>query len=56
MRFQARPLAGSMMAEPESWFDAPVSFAAHYQKRSPDPLAARTNLKNAQPTTENFAC
>lgn len=56
MRFQARPLAGPMMAEPESWFDAPESFAAHYQKRSPAPLAARTNLKNAQPTTENFAC
>jgi beta-galactosidase/evolved beta-galactosidase subunit alpha len=55
MRFQVRPLSGSMMQAPESWFEAPESFASHYQKRSPKPLAATSNMKNSQPTVENFA-
>ena len=56
MRLQARPLAGPLMAGPELWLDIPESFPAHHAKRSPEPLAAKTNMRNAQPVVENFAC
>ena len=55
MRFQVRPLTGPLMEEPELWLEAPESFASHHRKRSPKPLAATSNLKNARPTQENFA-
>ena len=58
MRMQMAPIlpGAQLMAQAAQWIDLPGSFASHYSKRAPKPLAATANLKHFIHPEENFAC
>ncbi len=59
MRMQFAPVlpgTASLMTAEARWIDSPESFATHYRKQSPAPLAATANMKHFKHPEENFAC
>ena len=58
MRMQMSPIVSGavLMDEAAQWIETPESFANHYPKRAPEPLAATVNLKHFVHPEENFAC